>query len=168
MSQVFEELQAEGFLVSDVKIREEEGEYEFTIMEKNNGGQPSFISREILSSPELRRMTEIRKKFKELFLSEYTIAGDAKMINGPHQLMKELMERAKKGLVIQRYKGLGEMNPEQLWKTTMDPDNRRLLKVRIEDVMDADDIFTILMGDKVEPRREFIQNNALEVSELDV
>ena len=168
MSQVFEELRAEDFLVSDVKIREEDGEYEFTIMEKNNGGQPSLISREILSSPELRRMTEIRKKFKELFLSEYTIAGETKMINGPQQLMTELMERAKKGLVIQRYKGLGEMNPEQLWKTTMDPDNRRLLKVRIEDEMDADDIFTVLMGDKVEPRREFIQNNALEVSELDI
>jgi len=84
------------------------------------------------------------------------------------ELLDIFMRDGKKGLTIQRYKGLGEMNPSQLWETTMNPEKRNIFQVKIEDVVDTDEIFTILMGEAVEPRREFIQTNALEVSTLDI
>jgi DNA gyrase subunit B len=94
--------------------------------------------------------------------------GTSEEISSRAALLEKVTSIAKKDLSIQRYKGLGEMNPEQLWETTMDPEKRTLLQVRIEDAIETDELFTILMGDEVEPRRKFIEDNALDVRNLDV
>jgi DNA gyrase subunit B len=128
------------------------------------------IPREFFESAEYLRIAELAKTLSDLMgVGAYVQRGDDRQEVASFKVaMNWLFEQAKKGQSIQRYKGLGEMNASQLWDTTINPETRRLMQVRIEDVVAADDIFTTLMGDAVEPRREFIEKNALQVSNLDV
>lgn len=129
-----------------------------------------LITKELLLSPDYHKLTDFGTKLTHLIKQGAYIARDEKKqtIETFSEVMNWLISEAKKGQSIQRYKGLGEMNPEQLWETTMDPEKRILLQVKVEDAVAADQIFTTLMGDEVEPRRQFIESNALEVLNLDV
>jgi DNA gyrase subunit B len=132
--------------------------------------QVYHLSREQLEGPEFRPLHQMAQTLWGMWTDQARVArGDRGQATLRFRdAVQWLMEEARRGLAIQRYKGLGEMNPDQLWETTMDPETRRLLRVNVEDLVAADDIFTTLMGDQVEPRREFIEHNALLVSNLDV
>ncbi|MGB0425382.1 MAG: DNA topoisomerase (ATP-hydrolyzing) subunit B [Paracoccaceae bacterium] len=123
----------------------------------------------MLRSGEARKAGSFTESLKEVYGSTATLVRKDRSlaIHGPLDLLDAILKEGEKGLTLQRYKGLGEMNPDQLWETTLDPDARTLLQVKIEDAAEADDLFTKLMGDVVEPRREFIQSNALSVENLD-
>jgi DNA gyrase subunit B len=136
----------------------------------NGTGKRVMINTETLSHYEFRQMNKAYEQLAGFGLPPYTVIhGEEKAVyTDVDELLEQIFKLAEKGLTIQRYKGLGEMNPEQLWDTTMNPETRRLLQVTIEDAVGAEELFTILMGDQVEPRRVFIQDNALEVKNLDI
>ncbi len=123
----------------------------------------------ILRGGEARRIGQLTKSMQEVYGRPATLHRKERTqsIFGPLDLLDAILKEGEKGLSLQRYKGLGEMNPDQLWETTLDPDARTLLQVKVDDMAEADDLFTKLMGDVVEPRREFIQQNALNVENLD-
>jgi DNA gyrase subunit B len=123
----------------------------------------------MMRSGEARKAGSFTRSLQEVYALSATLMRKDRnqAIHGPLDLLNAILAEGEKGLSLQRYKGLGEMNAEQLWETTLDPEARTLLQVKIDDVTEADDLFTKLMGDVVEPRRAFIQDNALNVQHLD-
>jgi DNA gyrase subunit B len=160
-----EAMKGAGFVEIQVIQETENG---LIILYKDKPEQPhlSRINQDLVESPEYRKLVQLHGRLASLLAAAVTVDG------AEHPTFAAgydaLMHKAKKGLTIQRYKGLGEMNPEQLWETTMDAERRLLIKVTVEDAVEADRLFTVLMGDLVEPRKEFIESNALKVRNLDI
>ncbi len=182
MSSLKDLLSEKGYEVGEVSWNDERNVYEMMVtpsdMGKNKAKkviQPVKIGRGLVYSTDYQKSLVLGKKILKFDHPPFLVFSADKekedgrvLIENKKKLFSFLIEEGKKGLLIQRYKGLGEMNPDQLWKTTMNPEKRILVQVKVEDAVDTDEIFTILMGDEVEPRREFIQNHALEVNVLDI
>ena len=149
----------------------EHGGYRVVATPSDNGNNVrTVIDTEFLLSPELEELRRLGRELKKAGMPPFRLKTGDKEVEAPTigQAVGRLMETVRQGLEVKRFKGLGEMNPGQLWETTMDPEARVLLQVKIEDAYEADEIFSTLMGDEVEPRRRFIEENALSVRNLDV
>jgi DNA gyrase subunit B len=131
----------------------------------------SALNLALIESPEYEELKKSDQALGGIGKGPFEVWTDDRKratVQTPEELLKNVLEASKSGMSVQRYKGLGEMNPEQLWETTMDPTRRTLLRVTVQDAVDADSVFSVLMGDQVEPRRQFIEENALRVRNLDV
>jgi len=155
-----------------VKDEEHDGFAVHVTQTVNGVTKTGIVDAAFLSGYEMKRAVDLAATLDGFLDGPYRLRtngnGDERVLATLGEAVDAVLESAKKGLTINRYKGLGEMNPETLWETTMNPATRRLLQVRVEDAVEADSIFTILMGDAVEPRREFIEKNALNVANLDI
>ena len=179
-----QKLSDRGYDVGEPIWSEERGVFEITLVHTDGNTTDLFksiaqriesikIGRSLIYSSDFQKCYAIGKKIYHHDYPPFSVITQDKeedpvTIKDKRGLFEFLIEEGKKGFSVQRYKGLGEMNPHQLWETTMNPEKRTLLQVKVEDAVETDDLFTILMGDQVEPRREFIQNNALYVETLDI
>ncbi len=160
-------LAEEGYK-TDLSTDEEHGLWE--IETTSDSGVNVCIDWNLASYVEFQKAVELYKALEDRLAAPFVVGenGGSEKVETREALLERVLAAAKKDLTIQRYKGLGEMNPEQLWETTMNPDKRTLLEVKVDDAVETDQIFTVLMGDAVEPRRRFIEDNALDVKNLDV
>lgn len=171
MQELAEIIEASGFHSVALAEDEEHGGFEIRFLSRRDGVErPVTLGWELLHTPEYRALAANESALEALTTSPFLLRKGEE--ESDHETLDEALDTlyagASKGLSVQRYKGLGEMNANQLWETTMDPERRRLLRVTVEDAVAADDIFSRLMGDAVEPRRQFILDNALAVQNLDV
>ena len=155
--------------VSEGDLEHQGHRWSFTTQLKGSPKQ-SLLDFSFMEGPDFQELRSLATEFKVLGNGPFVIENGEKTqsLERLEDAIDAILAGARKGLSFQRYKGLGEMNPEQLWETTMNPENRTLLSVHVDDAVAADEIFTVLMGDQVEPRREFIERNALDVRNLDV
>jgi DNA gyrase subunit B len=155
----------------EAEIEEDEEHSAFRVtVSRARGGDTISIDLDLATHVEFQKANQLYGDLQVLSHPPFVIAenGSHSIIDSRSALLEHVMTVAKKDITIQRYKGLGEMNPEQLWQTTLNPEKRTILKVQVNDAVETDEIFTVLMGDAVEPRRKFIEDNALDVRNLDI
>jgi DNA gyrase subunit B len=167
LKQVAKDLKAEGFK-AEIKLDEEHNLY--TLIFSSENLSERVINWELVSSGDYKRLLDLHRRVHANDKPPFLVStnGSQLTIEDRKELLEHIMTLGKKAFTVQRFKGLGEMNPDQLWETTMDAERRTMLQVKIEDWTEAEQIFTVLMGDAVVPRREFIEQNALDVKNLDI